>query len=389
MVLQLDNFQLRTIWPTTPASTVPANFLLRTVDARRYNPLPRTCNPLTETVYTSPIKGNTTLSRPIERNLSGPGSATHLPCIQVRGLERKFGSFTAVDQLSFDVNEGEVFGLLGPNGAGKTTTIRLLTCLIPPTSGSASVCGFEVTKDPTRVRGLVGIQTENPCLYERLSAYENMDFFAQAYGVSNPQERSSRIREVLEFFNLWEKRSTKADHLSKGMKQKLALARALVHKPQVLLLDEPTAGLDPESAREVRNMITQLSSKERRTILLSTHHLEDAEKLCDRVMIVNRGRRITDGTPDSLRKRAGAPMLEVTLKTDSDQLAESIRKLPTVKSVTTNDLKQLLIALDDPDSATPEIVTAIVNAGGQILSVKPLVPSLEEIYLQIVKDNHP
>lgn len=310
-----------------------------------------------------------------------------MPTIQAHGLERKFGSFAAVDGLSFEVNEGEVFGLLGPNGAGKTTTIRLLTCLISPTGGSATVCGFEITKEPTKVRELVGIQTENPCLYERLTAYENMDFFAQAYGVSSAEERRRRIRELLEFFNLWDIREKKADHLSKGMKQKLALARALVHKPQVLLLDEPTAGLDPESAMEVRNMITQLSDQERRTILLSTHHLEDAEKLCDRVMIVNRGKRITDGTPESLRKRAGKPVLEVTLRNDRIEVAESIRRIAAVNAVAMNDPKRLLITLDEPDSATPEVVAAIVRAGGEILGVKVLAPSLEDIYLQLVKES--
>jgi ABC-2 type transport system ATP-binding protein len=312
-----------------------------------------------------------------------------LRTIQTNGLERKFGSFAAFDGLSFDVDEGEVFGLLGPNGAGKTTTIRLLTCLISPTAGSATVCGFEITKEPRKVRELVGVQTENPCLYERLTAYENMDFFAQAYGVSSAEERRRRIRELLEFFRLWDNRDKKADHLSKGMKQKLALARALVHKPQVLLLDEPTAGLDPESATEVRNMITQLSDREGRTILLSTHHLEDAEKLCDRVMIVNNGRRITDGTPESLRKRLGEPVLEVTLRNESVELAESVRRIPAVKAVTTNGPRRLMVTLDDPESATPEVVAAIVRAGGEILGVKAIVPTLEEIYLQLVRGNPP
>jgi len=280
-----------------------------------------------------------------------------------------------------------VFGLLGPNGAGKTTTIRLLNCLIPPTSGSATVCGFEITKEPTKVRELVGVQTENPCLYERLTAYENMDFFAQAYGISTLEVRRVRIRELLEFFNLWEDRDKKADHLSKGMKQKLALARALVHKPQVLLLDEPTAGLDPESATEVRNMITQLSDQEKRTVLLSTHHLEDAEKLCDRVMIVSRGKRVTVGTPESLRTRAGKPVLEVTLRNEPGRTVESVRRIAAVKAVAMNNPKTLLITLDDPESSTPEVVAAIVRAGGEILGVRLLVPSLEDIYLQLVKRN--
>jgi ABC-2 type transport system ATP-binding protein len=311
-----------------------------------------------------------------------------LQAIQVQQLTRKFGSFAAVDGLSFDVSEGEVFGLLGPNGAGKTTTIRLLTCLISPTEGSAKVCGLEVSQEPARVRGLVGILTENPCLYERLTPYENMDFFAQAYGVSNAVERSDRIRELLQFFDLWGKKQQRVALLSKGMKQKLALARALVHKPQVLLLDEPTAGLDPESAMEVRNMITRLSDQEGRTIMLSTHRLEDAEKLCDRVMIIDKGKRITDGTPDALRKRmAGQPVIEITLKNVGTQVANSIRSVQSVRALAMASPRRLLITLDDPESATPEVVAAIVGGGGQILSVRALEPSLEDVYLQLIKES--
>jgi ABC-2 type transport system ATP-binding protein len=311
-----------------------------------------------------------------------------LQAIQVRQLTRKFGSFAAVNSLSFEVNDGEVFGLLGPNGAGKTTTIRLLTCLISPTGGSARVCGFEVTKEPGKVREIVGILTENPCLYERLTPYENMDFFAQAYGVSNAGDRSERIRELLQFFNLWDKRGQRVALLSKGMKQKLALARALVHKPQVLLLDEPTAGLDPESAMEVRNMITRLSDQEGRTIMLSTHRLEDAEKLCDRVMIIDKGKRITDGTPETLRRKlAGQPVIEITLRNDGAQVTDSIRSVPFVKALTMNNPRRLLITVEDPESATPRLVAAIVQAGGEILSVKVLEPSLEDVYLQLVKES--
>jgi ABC-2 type transport system ATP-binding protein len=309
--------------------------------------------------------------------------------IQVQGLEKKFGSFTAVDELSFEVKEGEVFGLLGPNGAGKTTTIRLLTCLIAPTGGSAQVCGFDIIQEPTKVRERVGILTENPCLYERLTAYENMGFFAEAYGVSVEAERRERIRELLEFFDLWSKKGDKVAHFSKGMKQKLAIARALVHKPQVLLLDEPTAGLDPESAREVRNMVTQLSHQEGRTIVLSTHRLEDAERLCDHVIIMDRGKRITEGSPDSLRRRiAGPAVVEVTLRDEGFEGIESVRRLASVKAFSRDGPRRLLITLDHPESATPEVVATIVRTGGQILSVRVLEPSLEDIYVQLVEESN-
>jgi ABC-2 type transport system ATP-binding protein len=306
--------------------------------------------------------------------------------IVVDGLQKKFGSVTAVDQLSFDVDEGEVLGLLGPNGAGKTTTVRILACLIFPTGGSASVCGFAVTSEPNKVRQTVGILTENPCLYERLTAYENMEFFAEAYGVSPQEERKRRIRELLEFFDLWTGRADKVAYFSKGMKQKLAIARALVHRPPVLLLDEPTAGLDPQSAKEVRDMITQLSCRENRVILLCTHRLEDAERLCSRVMIVNKGRCIATGTPGSLEKKlVGAPVLEVVLKLGGAEVVDAVRRLAFVRSVKA-DGQRLLIVLDDPDSAAPEIVDVIVRAGGGILSVNPLKPSMEEIYLKLIEE---
>jgi ABC-2 type transport system ATP-binding protein len=306
--------------------------------------------------------------------------------IVVDGLEKKFGSVTAVDQLSFGVDEGEVLGLLGPNGAGKTTTVRILGCLISPTGGSASVCGHAVTLEPSKVRETVGILTENPCLYERLTAYDNMKFFAEAYGVSPREERNGRIREVLESFDLWTHRADKVAHFSKGMKQKLAIARALVHRPPVLLLDEPTAGLDPESAKEVKDMVAELASRENRVILLCTHRLEDAEKLCSRVMIVNKGRCIATGTPESLQKKlVGTPVLEVVLKLGSAEVVDAVRRLAFVRSLKA-DGQTLLIALDDPDLDTSEIVDAIVRVGGRILSVNVSKPSMEEIYLKLIEE---
>ena len=198
--------------------------------------------------------------------------------IEIEGLTKSFNSLVAVDHLTFKVEGGQVFGLLGPNGAGKTTTIRMLACLISPSEGSATVSGYKIDENPLAVRQTVGILTENPSLYEKLTALENMDFFAEAYNVSEPQEKAKRIRELLDFFDLWERRNDIVATFSKGMKQKLAIARALVHKPPILFLDEPTAGLDPESAKEVRDLIKMLSRREKHTILLYTHRLEDAER---------------------------------------------------------------------------------------------------------------
>jgi ABC-2 type transport system ATP-binding protein len=308
--------------------------------------------------------------------------------IEVEELTKTFGSYVAVDHLSFGVGEGEVFGLLGPNGAGKTTTVRMLACLISPSEGLATVGGYKIGENSLKIRQTVGILTENPSLYERLSAYENMDFFAEAYGLSDPQEKSNRIREVLDFFNLWERRNDKVATFSKGMKQKLAIARALVHNPPILFLDEPTAGLDPESSKEVRDLMEMLSRREKHTILLCTHHLEDAEKLCSRVMIISRGKNVVLGTPDELRERiAGNPTVQITLKKLNSGIIEAVKKVSQIGQVNADtSAATLTITLDDAQSGTPEVVKKIVEANGSILSVNILRPSLEEAYLKLIKE---
>jgi len=308
--------------------------------------------------------------------------------IEVEDLTKTFGSHAAVDRLNFEVEEGEVFGLLGPNGAGKTTTVRMLACLISPSGGSAKVRGYKIGEHPLNVRQTVGILTENPSLYERLTAYENMDFFAEAYSLSDPQEKATRIRELLDFFSLWERRSDKVATFSKGMKQKLAIARALVHKPPVLFLDEPTAGLDPEASKEVRDLMEMLSRREKYTILLCTHHLEDAEKLCNRVMIISRGKSVIVGTPDELRERiAGKPTVQITLKKLNSEIIEAVKKASQVRQVNAEKSAPILtITLDDSQSGTPEVVRKIVEANGLVLSVNILRPSLEEAYLKLIKE---
>ena len=310
-----------------------------------------------------------------------------MPRIEADALTKRFGSLTAVDRLSFDVKEGEVFGLLGPNGAGKTTTVRMLACLILPSEGSGRVGGHDIIKDSMKIREIVGILTENPSLYDRLTPYENMSFFAQAYGLSDQQQRRSRIRELLDFFNLWERRNDKVGAFSKGMKQKLAIARTLVHEPPILLLDEPTSGLDPESAKEIRDLISGLSQRKNHTILLCTHHLEDAERLCSRVMIINRGSRIIIGTPQELRNRtSNKTAIEIILKVYDLRLVRAVEEVEQVSEVTVDKSRgRLVITAEDPDNSTPEIVRRIVYSGGEILSVSIAQPSLEEAYLKFVK----
>jgi len=308
--------------------------------------------------------------------------------IEAFGLTKQFGSLIAVDDLSFDVVEGSIFGILGPNGAGKTTTIRILASLISPSEGSAKVGGYDVKKESIKVREIVGILTENPSLYERLTAYENLDFFAEAYGLSRFEERRERIRQLLEFFDLWERRNDKVATYSKGMKQKLAIARALVHNPPILFLDEPTSALDPESAKGIRDLIQALSEHEKHTILLCTHRLEDAEKLCNMVMIMNKGRRSIVGSPEELQNRiAGEPTLQIALREINAKIIEALKNIEQVRRFSVDQkTAKLEIIVDDIESSTPEIVKGTVDAGGEILSVNSMKPSLEEAYLKLVKE---
>ncbi|MCX6656582.1 MAG: ABC transporter ATP-binding protein [Candidatus Bathyarchaeota archaeon] len=307
--------------------------------------------------------------------------------IEAEGLSKRFGSLTAVDRLSFEVGTGEIFGLLGPNGSGKTTTVRLLSCLIAPSEGSARVAGFDIKKDPLKVREAVGVLTENPGIYDRLSALENMEFFAEAYGLSDKTERQSRIRELLEFFDLWERRNDKAGTFSKGMRQKLAIAKAVVHRPEVLFLDEPSAGLDPKAAKDIRDLMDRMSRQEKRTIVLCTHNLEEAERLCSRVMIIRKGATLATGSIEDLRRKLhGAPELEIKLDEVNDGLLKATTKLEGVKSVYERTRCTLIYNLDDPEAQTPDVVKSLIQAGGRVRSVKILRPTLEDAYLELTKE---
>jgi len=306
-----------------------------------------------------------------------------LESIVAEGLTKRFNGFTAVDGLSFKVEQGEIFGLLGPNGAGKTTTIRMLASLIQPTEGDAYVGGFSVRDDALRVRETIGILTENPSLYERLSAQENLEFFAKAYGVDESQTRDARIKELLQFFDLWDRRGDMAGTFSKGMKQKLALARSLVHQPSTLYLDEPTSGLDPKSAKDIRDLMERLSQREGQTILLSTHRLEDAERLCDRVMIINRGGAVSVASPRELRQRAtGAHVVRVGLRELTEPLSRAAEASEGVKALEVRD-GVLYVTLSD-EGQTPGLVRSLVEAGGSVMYVVPLEVSLEEAYLKVI-----
>ncbi len=306
--------------------------------------------------------------------------------IEAAGLVKRFGSLTAVDGLSFSVGAGEIFGLLGPNGSGKTTTVRVLSCLIAPTAGSAKVAGFDISREPLKVRAAVGILTENPGIYDRLSALENMEFFAEAYGLTEKVHREARIKELLDFFDLWERRKDKVGTWSKGMRQKLAIAKAVVHNPNILFLDEPSSGLDPKAAKDIRDLMWDMSRREKRTIVLCTHNLEEAERLCSKVMIIRKGEALATGSIEELRhKMHGAPELEVRLVATDDRIIKTAAKLRGVKTVNIRE-GVLIFDLEDPEGGVPDVVGGLVLAGARVLSVNVLKPTLEDAYLELTKE---
>ncbi len=300
--------------------------------------------------------------------------------IHTTHLTRWFGDTLAVDDLSLSVEEGEVFGLLGPNGAGKTTTVRMLTALIAPTSGTAEVAGYCLGTEDMEVRRRVGILTESPGLYEKLSAEQNLRFFADLYEV--PAERQpAQIERFLCMLGLWERRHEPVGGFSKGMRHKLAIARALLHEPPVLFLDEPTAGLDPQAARTVRDFIADLRT-EGRTTLLTTHNLDEAERLCDRIGVLNT-RLIAVDTPQNLRRRLFGRQTVVQLSRLEPRLIDVVQRLPFVQQVETRD-NQLVIDVREPEIQNPVIVRELVEAGGDIQYVTELEHSLEDVYFSLV-----
>jgi ABC-2 type transport system ATP-binding protein len=302
--------------------------------------------------------------------------------IDTEDLTKKFGDVTAVESVTLHVDEGEVFGFLGPNGAGKTTTVRMLACLVAKSSGSATVGDYEIASkaDQPKIRKIVGLLTENVGLYEELSAYDNLDFYGRFYKLGE-QKRKERIEYLLKMLELWEKKDVAAGTFSKGMKQKLAIARALIHDPEVLFLDEPTANLDPEASKTVRDFILELK-KEKRTIFLNTHLLDEAERICDRVAIL-KTRLITIGSPEELRHSLSGRKVKVQLQHVDDSVVSSVKKMGyQIGEVSANSI---VINLKDPENENPAILRSIQSAGGNVVFVTEVGSSLEDVYLKLVK----
>jgi len=303
--------------------------------------------------------------------------------IRAEHLTRRFGDRTAVEDLSFEAGAGEILGLLGPNGAGKTTTIRMLAGIIAPTTGTAEVAGVDPAHEPERVHERIGLLTESPGFYERLSAARNLEYFAGFYPGLTVR---TAVDTALDAMGLADRANDKVGTFSKGMKQRLALARTLLHRPAVLFLDEPTAGLDPEAAKSLRELIAQLVG-EGRTVLLSTHNLAEAEALCSRIAVF-RTRLIALDRADTLRDRQFAPTVRAEIGNLTDPMVAAIRAESYVAEATrrTEEPTVLVVRLADVDRDRPALVARLVALGAELLEVREDERSLEDVYLSLVRE---
>jgi ABC-2 type transport system ATP-binding protein len=304
--------------------------------------------------------------------------------IETENLTKKFGDLTAVDNVTLRVNDGEVFGFLGPNGAGKTTTVRMLCCLISKTSGNATVGGYQIgnKEDSLKIRKIIGLVPDNVGLTENLTAYDNLDFYGKIYDCSTAL-REENIQRFLDMLGLWDKRNVLAGTFSKGMKQKLAIARALIHEPEILFMDEPTANLDPESAKTVREFILELK-KQKKTIFLNTHNLDEAQRICDRIAVLNTKLRAI-GTPDELERSVSGRSTVISLEQVNDAVLNALKKL-SLRNLTVEGNK-VTFDVVDPDKENSPVVEALVLAGGHVQSINVVGSTLEDTYLKLVRES--
>ncbi|MBI5959557.1 MAG: ABC transporter ATP-binding protein [Chloroflexi bacterium] len=303
--------------------------------------------------------------------------------IETYELTKDFKGFRAVDQITFSVEPGKVFAILGPNGAGKTTTVRMLTSILKPTAGWAKVAGYDVVKQPSAVRASVGVLTEQHGLYERMRGIEYLDFFARIYHLS-PENRRQRPLKLMEHFGLGDALDKRLGEYSKGMKQKLALVRAMLHDPAVLLLDEPTSAMDPQSARLVREAIKELQ-REERTITITTHNLTEAQSLADQIAVIRRGRIIAHGTFKELSQRfVGAPLMELHL---TQQLNGAVSELGGMVEVVEQGDRWLRYRTPEPSVINPQVIRRLTGAGLEIVTLSEVSRTLEDVYLQIVQED--
>ena len=299
--------------------------------------------------------------------------------IKVSGLTKDFGARRAVHNLSFDAQQGEIVGFLGPNGAGKTTTMRILTGYMPPTDGEAIVAGYDVVEESLEVRKRVGYLPETVPLYTDMVVFDYLKFMGELRHIPNLDDR---VDEVLDMVGLVDRANGYIGNLSKGMRQRVGLAQALLHRPEVLILDEPTIGLDPSQVVEVREMIREIGRE--RTVLLSTHLLYEAQNICDRVLIINKGKIVAEDTTENLQARLiGAERVIVRVRGEADELADTIKQVKGVRSVETKDDGAVEFEFASGKDLRPEVAKQVIKSGYDLLELRPLGISLEEIFLEL------
>src|SRR5215217_4285388 len=303
--------------------------------------------------------------------------------IRVNGLTKDYGARRAIDNLTFDAEQGEIVGFLGPNGAGKTTTMRILTGYMPPTDGTAMVAGYDVVEESLEVRRRVGYLPETVPLYDDMTALEYLKFMADLRKIPESEDRAY---ETLERVNLVDRANSYIGNFSKGMRQRMGLAQALIHRPEVLILDEPTIGLDPAQVVEIRNVIKDIGKD--RTVLLSTHILSEAQQMCDRVLIINKGKIVAEDTPENLQSRlVGSQRVVLRVRGEADELLAKISKVKGVHDVEAKPDGSVEFEFSAGQDIRPQVAKAVIHAGYDLLEMRPIGLSLEEIFLELTRDN--
>jgi ABC-2 type transport system ATP-binding protein len=301
-----------------------------------------------------------------------------MEAIKIEHLTKKFGDFAAVDDISLNIAENEVFGLLGPNGAGKTTTISMLATILPSTSGTAYVNGYEISKDQDSVRKSIGIVFQDQSLDEELTAEENMDFHGRLYRI--PKEtRAKKIEALLKLVELYDRKDSLVKTFSGGMRRRLEIARGLLHEPKILFLDEPTLGLDPQTRNHLWEYIDKLNKEKGITIILTTHYMEEADKFCKRVAIIDKGKIIALDTPEALKESIGGDVITIK-SSDRDKLHSIIKAMPWVKHIDTHD-SNVTISLQNAEEHVADIANIAANSGIKISSLSINKPTLEDVFL--------
>jgi ABC-2 type transport system ATP-binding protein len=302
--------------------------------------------------------------------------------IQVESLTKDYGKRRAVENLTFQAEKGEILGFLGPNGAGKTTVMRILCGFMPPTSGSAEVAGFDVIAQSLDVRRRVGYLPETVPLYPDMIVFDYLKYMAD---LRHLPEAEDRVDDVLETVHMQDRSDGYISNLSKGMRQRIGLAQALLHEPEVLILDEPTIGLDPAQIRDVRDLISEIGKE--RTVMLSTHILSEAQQICDRVLIINKGQIVAEDSPEMLQSRlTGARRIALFVGGDADGLMKVVADVPGVDKVVSKDNGEIEFETTPGEDVRPVVARVVVNAGYDLLELRPIDLSLEEIFLELTRD---